>query len=429
MEEGTLVEITDPLPFKAQGFQKIPKVGVFNGFKYGGYGYVQGLDAPGAVAEVYGLVDKAKLPFKALTGNMRLEAKKMQENFKREHIGLAAMKGPTVTSTGTDPEIFVTDAEGELIPAYDFLPKKTVLQGNVTAFWDGFQAEFATRATGCLAYEVDYIREGLLAVLNAARVKVPKAKLSMKSVFEIPPKLLRTANEEHVLLGCAPSENVYGNAGIQVDDGRKLPWRCAGGHIHLAIGLTPKQKAEAVRALDYLLGVASVSLFRDFDSPMRRELYGLAGEYRTPKAYAGIEYRTLPNTWLCHPAICHLIFDFARSACRVGAAGLLDQVEGTDKQVQEIINGCDVKGAVALLKKNKRVYESLFEQTYQIWGTKADCVKHGFLAFTEGLAQVVKDPEDIAGNWMFNGGWTGHSEAGNCQWNKAVKTLSNGKTI
>ena len=51
-----------------------------------------------------------------------------------------ARRGKMALSLGCDPAIFLQN-NGVLLPAFEVLPKK----GEASVFWDGFQAEFATK--------------------------------------------------------------------------------------------------------------------------------------------------------------------------------------------------------------------------------------------------------------------------------------------
>jgi hypothetical protein len=382
-------------------------------------------------------VDK-KASFKSLDGDDAEKLLKKERKWQSSHIVEALTGTAWHNSVGCDPEIFVVDENDVLIPAFDFLPDKTKPKrgNNSTAYWDGFQAEFTATPAGCLAYHVDYVREGLKLIHDAAVKYNPKAKLSLASVIEVPDATLKTCKPEHAALGCDPSKNIYGAAGIGIDDGRLLPVRFAGGHIHLGIGATSQEETERIiKACDAIIGVACVSLYADLDAPMRRQYYGLAGEYRTPAH--GLEYRTLSNACLSHPVINHLVFDTAREAGKFGKARLGRLLEGSEEdRVQDIINNCDVKAARKYLKANEVIYTKLLEQCYR--RTVAEepskmAGEQGYLTFLNGIDYAVKDPMDIVGNWSLTGKWTPHSGgsegASGAQWNNAAKKLSSGKKV
>lgn len=333
-------------------------------------------------------------------------------------------------TVGSDPEIFVEDDTGKVIPAFEFLGSKSnpnigpksVSGGNgeKPIYWDGFQAEFETKAEGCLGWQVDSVQAGLKGVMQFARKYNPKAKLSSKTVVDVMPEMLKTAKEEHVQFGCMPSLNVYNMKG-NTGDGRETPFRPAGGHIHIGFyeGQYPTEKGMkiAVKALDAILGVACVSLFAKFDNPVRRTMYGLAGEYRLPKH--GLEYRTLSNAWLIHPMLMNIVFDVARKAVTFGLKGLLPYWKATEKETVECINRCDVNKAREILNRNKEIFISILKSCYSKHfysnnnGKSPELDKTMEAIFNmiiNGLESVIATPNDIESNWNLNDTWHGHSD-------------------
>lgn len=338
---------------------------------------------------------------------------------------------------GSDPEIFVVDNKNNVIPAFDFLgskekPDKTAGSvgrspgecGNNPMYWDGFQAEFVTHAVSCLAWQVDSVQCGLKGVLQAARKHNPKAKLSIKTVVDIPFELLRSSKDEHVQFGCMPSMNAYDMKGNGLG-GREVPFRPAGGHIHFGIGkLSKEEYIKIVKGLDAILGVACVSLFAKFDNPKRRMLYGLAGEYRTPPH--GLEYRVLSNAWLSHPLIMNTVFDIARKVVVFSQNNYMKYWNALEKETIDCINNCDVKKARNILDRNKAVFIKIIEAAYNHLNKQgAEAV---FNMFKNGMESVVKDPSDIEGNWdltdKVNGAskWISHSDG-------KGKNMLNGKEL
>jgi hypothetical protein len=321
---------------------------------------------------------------------------------------------------GCDPEIFVT-AENELFPAYKFLPPKQeakLFNGvytNARVFWDGFQAEFSLSETPCVAHVVDGIREGLRGVHELARLNNPTAKLTTRNVFQIPVKTLRSEKEEFVMLGCNPSQNVYGMLGEDVFDARKLRYRFAGGHIHFGISkfnFTREENESFVRALDAILGVWSVGAAANFDNPIRRKYYGLAGEYRLPKH--GLEYRTLSNFWITHPGLANLVLMFARAVFGFWRSGLAKNWVAHPQEVVETINNCDVKTARKLLEINRPALEEVFSNmsNLNVFHPKVTEVQEAIRIGLDGLESVIPDPENFEQNWKLNygSGWGGHAE-------------------
>ena len=351
---------------------------------------------------------------------------------------------------GSDPEVFVLDGKGGLLPAWRFLPNKRVgvqcehpyispfLQSPQTsragrAFWDGFQAEFSTVPQSCVAFLSDSIRAGLLTTLKRAKEIEPKARLTLQNVFQIPVSALRTESDAHVVLGCDPSFNAYYMSGEFPGDSRKLRYRFAGGHIHIegvatefSTGSSDYEKRAKlaipfVQTLDKILGVWAVGAAASFDNPVRRKYYGLAGEYRLPKY--GVEYRTLSNFWLAHSAIVNLVFELTRSITYawLGQTGRtrsdLEKWVAHPQETVEAINNCDVKKARGLLKRNADVFKRIMP-----FG-KEEALKVGM----EGIESILRDPEDFESNWMLKeeeqAKWRLHSDGMNMNWKSASAAI------
>lgn len=333
-------------------------------------------------------------------------------------------------NTGADPEIFVVDDKAVAMPAWEWAKSKKQAVIN-EAYWDGVQAEFTIKPNTCHAYTVDYLHKGLVNTLTQARKKNAKAKLCIDNVVEVGLDVLEKAEPEHAGFGCNPSLNLYGNEGLQVANPKLLPIRFAGGHIHFGCSkfktASSQIKEETIRALDLIIGLPSVAMFKAYEKAVRRQFYGLAGEYREPAH--GLEYRTLSNAWLCHPAVSHLTLDMARVAFRIGINGLLKHA-GTHepKEIARIINETDVKAAKKFVEDNKRFYAGVLRCYYLNMDDKAATKTVEVLA--NGVDEFLKNPKDLENNWLLKGrGWQGHSEGKECQWQKAVSVLLTDKTL
>ncbi len=318
------------------------------------------------------------------------------------------------SSIGSDPEIFL-EKDGKVLSAFDFLGSKAnpnkvpgYAGGTNDIYWDGFQAEFTTHPSHCMGWHGDSLHYGLKGVYELLKKHDPEAKLSIKTVMDIPEKLLKKSKEEHVAFGCLASFNAYGMEGMK-GNGREVDFRTAGGHIHFGTGVKDKKDADRiVKALDMVLGVVGVSLFAKFDDPRRRSMYGLAGEYRLPPH--GLEYRTLSNAWLFHPAIANIIFDLGRTVYKMGEKNhkLWD---ASEEETIEVINTSDVKGARKILKRNEEILKELikvrFSETDGALNARVDYV---YNAIMNGMESIVKDPTDFVKNWNLTGGWVGHCD-------------------
>lgn len=332
---------------------------------------------------------------------------------------------------GADPEMFITDENNQVIPAFKFLNSKDnpnyTYEGNYgkqTMYWDGYQAEFNVYPNQCLGWVADSIHCGIKGLYNAAKKYNPNAKLSIQTTMQVPFEELQTAKDEHIQFGCMPSFNAYGMEGIKLS-GREVSLRTAGGHLHFGIGQDYNEMAikNMVKSLDAILGIACTSLFAGYEDPYRRMMYGLAGEYRLPKH--GLEYRTLSNVWLSHPVLTNMVFDLGRRALMFGMKGLNDQWKADEQEVIRIINTCDIGGARKILKDN----EQLFKQILKTILNYSDVINEMYNIYINGMDTLIKNPHDIEGNWNLNGTWINHCDGKNKNVFKSFEAIKKGEKI
>ena len=373
----------------------------------------------------------ADLQIHALTGRQGREMRAAFDDEVKNNFGL--MWSRPVLTLGADPEIFV-ESHGQILPAFDFLPDKgrglreVGEAGRKTeAYWDGFQAEFSLDAQTCIGWLSDVLQLGLKSVFTAARLRHPDAKLSLSSVVQIPDDVLASAQPQHVEFGCAPSHNAYGLTGAGGSlDGRSTPFRFAGGHIHIGTDTaTHTDMVRVVKALDAVLGVACVSLFEGIDNPLRRQYYGLAGEYRLPAH--GVEYRVLSNAWLCHPFAANLVFELARLAYGVGHSRLLSAWDTSEEETISVIQRNDVAGARSVMQRNETRYLALFNKL-PAYAVYQDAPRI-FRIWMEGISSVVRDPSDIEGNWNLSSIWNTHGDGVGKNWTKGRELIVRGEKV
>lgn len=299
--------------------------------------------------------------------------------------------------TSCDPEMFLEDGDGTLIPAFNALPHRSQcgLASNNIYYSDGFGAELVPTPRHCHVEVLGHLASTLIGMLQHVRAKFPNARLSAKTFLEVPKELMAAATNEQVSLGCKPSLNIYGTSGLTVDNAREFPYRMVGGHIHL--GSKPMAKflhahAEPIiQAMDAFVGVPSVALFAGMEDPRRRQYYGRAGEYREQPH--GLEYRTLSNAWMTHPMFAHLIFNMARGAFRFGFWNWRD-VHGVDNgRVQYIIDSLDVEEARKFCKEYELILKYLLEKdSGYSWYMKAlALIQKGVVASFPGWANVEQN--------------------------------------
>ncbi len=304
--------------------------------------------------------------------------------------------------TGADPEIFIEDMKGNVIPSFTLLPPSSrkwacVDSGSGAAYEDGFQAELAPDARACHQQLLLGVRSSFLAINRNVPGYGADWKFSTKSFVTIPEEMLASASDSQVALGCKPSENVYGRSSFNAGTGRDFPFRMAGGHIHLgtaAIASVLHKHAEPIiQAMDVLVGLPSVSLFAGMEDIRRRQFYGRAGEFRCQKH--GLEYRTLSNAWLYSPWFFHIPMQLARGGFRFGMLNWKELASVDMAAVEEIINHLDVNGARKFMRKHAALYAYVL---------KADGLPHPGVQIArklmmEGFADRHPTWSDFDANW------------------------------
>lgn len=380
---------------------------------YGEQAYIQLLDITGQIKTGY--IDKRHEVFLKVAEDIETQKYRDAYNvFKLNSNHRAA------TTVGSDPEMFVTDKNGIVIPSFKFLKSSkendltydankcfsdghNSISGNQKIFWDGFQAEFNVVGTTCLSWVTDSTRIGLKTLLDKARAYDKDAKLTIEPTLDIPYEMLRDSAPEHVEFGCTPSLNAYNMEGIKLD-GRDVPFRSAGGHIHLGMTFDKNLTAvKYVKALDAILGVACVSLFGKYDDAKRRTMYGLAGEYRLPKH--GLEYRTLSNVWLSHPLMMQFVFELARRVTGIVKDDLFDLWQTTEEETISCINECNIPLACEILNRNQKIFKAILKSI--AYSDEKTTVMYN--TFMLGMESLLDNPEDIEANWRLNDIIYGHN--------------------
>lgn len=322
---------------------------------------------------------------------LRLRAKPMIRSLRRK-----------VAQQGSDPEIFIVNQDNNIIPAFRFLKSKEepnrIPENHQPLFWDGFQAEFNLSASSCLDSTLYSVWYGLKHLNKLAKGYDKNARLTVQNTFDVPRHMLLDEKPEHVAFGCMPSYNVYDMFGIKAD-GRDVSLRSAGGHIHLQLDSAQKKKIpQYVKALDAILGVATVSMFGSIDNPDRRQYYGLAGEYRTPKH--GLEYRTLSNAWMCHPTVTYIIFELARKVISLVDSDMFQLWKYNEADTIECINTCNIPLAFEILKMNEEMFKDIL---HSFCYNRPDTVDAVYASFMTGVENLITNVDDIENNWNLNG--------------------------
>jgi len=262
-------------------------------------------------------------------------------------------------TVGTDTELFLRDAENNLLSAIKFISgskhNPTILSngGNVTH--DNVALEFATPPVDNVQDFVKAIRdtmaeafkslpEGLL-VLPIGSTEFPESELLDPRCREF---------------GCEPDYDAWKLTRNEVPIGAtERTFRSCGGHLHIGYVedsgndflLDPYGKVAVIKALDIVAGIPFTIMDHSEDSINRRKLYGKAGCHR-PTSY-GVEYRTLSNYWAQSPKLVELVYSMAEDAVDIvrekRLQGLVNNIP--EQTVVDIINNGDFKTASNLWKK------------------------------------------------------------------------------
>lgn len=314
---------------------------------------------------------------------------------------------PQIT-VGADPEIFVENVFGKIIPAFSFLPEQKDGIGNLTSefrnygmsYHDGLQAEFTILEGGCLEEMCNYNFYGLKRILDEAIKFDPSAKLSAKTCIEIPTTQLKFYKENTIRLGCKPSFNAYG-LDVQFPSTYDATIRSTGGHMHFGyirtdLKLSKIPPYDIAKALDRIIGIISVSLFAGYENPIRRKFYGLPGEFRvTPY---GMEYRTLSNAWLFHPIVTHLVWDLARLSLLMLSNGLINEWKCEEDRIIHTILNCDIHESRKIINENCDLLLSMLARLYN-----SDTINRNttglYGAILGGVDSFISDFRNIEKSW------------------------------
>lgn len=335
---------------------------------------------------------------------------------------------------GCDPEFFITKG-GKVIGSEHVVPKEGLLPLQVyregayvnsapQVIQDGVQVELNPRADTCRQRISGSIHQGIMAVVNALKDGMA---ISSEVSVEVTEDELNTLHPKNRVLGCHPSFSIYESEYELGVDPATYMIRSGGGHLHFGVvgydrkvlkdfdesKVSEPQKSvykmfnEAksfVKVLDIIVGNTCVLFDRDAGNKIRREVYGRAGEYRTPNH--GVEYRTLSNFWLRDYSVMSLVFALGRSAYTVALNdNLKDLLEVVDMaDVQKAINKNDAKLARKNFDKVYPVLVRLFDSYgYPDMFPINAQTKDAFEFFVEKGMDFFFS-KDIVSNWQRNYG-------------------------
>jgi hypothetical protein len=271
------------------------------------------------------------------------------------------------TTFGSDPEFFLTNAAGDLIPSVGLIggtKDKPLMSGEYGLQEDNVMVEFTTPPCVSPATAIDHAVLGRTVALRKARNSVRDATLFRRCYAEFSDAVLMAAGPQAMQFGCSPDFDAYAAGAPHrrvMPDALKTElgaWRFAGGHIHIGYKQDHPGLPEHIAAMlcDLTIGLSLICHYEQ-QGP-RRQLYGMAGRFR-PTPY-GLEYRTPSNTWLYD--------DDVQAGVARGMERLARLFDGDEltllrlynetpwPDVQAAINGEDVRSAAALSEWFRRAY-------------------------------------------------------------------------
>ena len=200
---------------------------------------------------------------------------------------------------GADPELFLSDNSGKLIPACGLIggTKRHPTPMEREGFYiqeDNVAVEFNIPPASNVLDFLDSIQWSLDEIMR--RVAILKMAVKPVSVHQFSDDDLK--HPQARTFGCEPDFNAWnkGDRNPKIIPTIAGNMRTCGGHGH--IGYPEKDdnnfRIRLIQACDWTLGVPSIIM--DRESIERRRLYGQAGCFR-PTTY-GAEYRVLSNFWL-----------------------------------------------------------------------------------------------------------------------------------
>jgi hypothetical protein len=333
-------------------------------------------------------------------------------------------------------EFFLEDENGACVPATFLIAKDQVkspgYDGKVTASRIGFGGAVQTASCVCLARAIDSMAFGLHDMYASARKVDPKARISNKSVMVLSDKQLAEADVQTLAFGIGSDiKNAYGikridSASSRCPDAKTIRYRTARGaiqfHLYDFRGLSDERASSITKVLDATLGCACVSLLNGYNHPDYSKLGSLPGDYKVTGS--GLEYHALSNSWLIHPMVANLVYDFARKCVILGKKDLGKFWDTSEDEVISCMMDLDVDKSRAIMNRNKDIMMKLFQAAWPICNGGAAAGVPDLSSdippakardiiwdvFQNGIGTLVNDLGDMTTAWTMNGKWIEHSE-------------------
>lgn len=202
----------------------------------------------------------------------------------------------TMISMGSDPELFLEDANGKVISAIGKIggtkSKPRALKELGRGYYvqeDNVLLEYNTPIAKSRQTWLEF--HVTITQYLAEMVGQLGLKLSTKASHSMDPDQMD--HPQAFVFGCEPDFDVWAMEWNKKPAAADPLLRSAGGHIHVAYNEpNPVTSVKLARIMDYLVGAPLALIDPDV---RRRELYGKPGAIRFKKY--GLEYRTPSNFW------------------------------------------------------------------------------------------------------------------------------------
>ena len=251
---------------------------------------------------------------------------------------------------GSDPELFLRDSDGNLVPSFGLLggtKDNPIATAHGAIQEDNVTAEINSIPAGSLSEFIENHRliiQDLQEILKPLELKIDISGSALFSDELLSHPLARVA-------GCEPDFNAWSLSQNLPASYAATNMRAAGGHIHVSFdgaGDNPMTRVAFCKALDLELGLPSVILDPDQE---RRKMYGQAGAHR-PKflerdGFNGLEYRVLSNFWLKSDKLLKFVYEKVQLVDE-NLQELSEKADSIADELVSVINDGHPKDAIIL---------------------------------------------------------------------------------
>lgn len=211
---------------------------------------------------------------------------------------------------GSDPEFFLTDTEGNVLPSQERIPGTKEHPEKVN-YGMIHRDNVAVEINTIPAESSDEFIQNTTNLIQEVRALIEPSGLDILIQPGAEFDELDILHPEALTFGCEGDLDAWFMEEPTAPDPFSVGnYRSAGGHIHLGFPEEDNEfRLSVAKTLDALVGMPSVLLDSD---QKRRKLYGQGGRVRI-KPY-GVEYRVPSNFWLQSEQYMAWVFEQARIA-------------------------------------------------------------------------------------------------------------------